>query len=106
MGAQSVGCFPGNGWKTCDWQLREGRTKHEAITTELSGNSESHLFATLDLSHGYLKKSFHSYSSKSSTYELVPQSDSRKAGHCISGESRRWPGVGMKAAGFTESLLK
>lgn len=106
VGTQSVGCFPGNGWKTCDWQLRECRTKHEPITTELSGNRESHLFATPDLSHGYLKKYFHLCSSKSFAYELVPQSGSKKAGHCIPGESQRWPEVGMKAEGFTELLLK
>lgn len=100
VGTQSVGCFPGIGWKSCDWQLRECWTKHEPITTELSGDSESHLFATPDLSHGYLKKSSHSYSSKYFAYELVPQSDSKKAGRCISGESWRWPGVGMKPAGF------
>lgn len=65
---QSVGCFPGSGWKTGDRHLGQCRTKHEPITTELAGSPETHLFASPDLSHSHLKTFFHSYSSKSSAY--------------------------------------
>ena len=67
-GTQSVGCFPGDGWRAGDRQLGECRAKSEPIAAELAGSPKSHLFASPDLSHSYLKKSFHSHSSKSFAY--------------------------------------